>query len=92
MSGPASLTRILASAKASDLADWLKEVTAEAVAQGRCQIIKFPGVTMTHKQNTTTEASLADIVLENIKAKAEAEETREPRESDDDGAPPANAA
>jgi hypothetical protein len=100
-----SLTRALSGGKPpSDLADWLEEITADAIAKDRTNIIAFPckqGVPMTHRQ-TETEVSLADIVLQNIRdreAQAVAQQLPqlpqpvEPKESgDDDDAATAPAA
>lgn len=73
MSEASSLSRILAAGANKprpDLAGLLELVTADAIANGRCQIIQFPRMArtpMTHKQTETAQVSLADIVLENIK-------------------------
>jgi hypothetical protein len=69
MNERASLTRVLAGCKPSDLADWLEKVTRDAIANDRCNIIQFPckrEAPMTHRQSET-DVSLADIVLQNIK-------------------------
>lgn len=82
-----SLSRILAGGTSRPptlvaLSDLLELVTADAIAKNRTNIICLSckrRALMSNKQSTTAKAepSLADIVVENIKAKAEAEDTRQ---------------